>query len=146
VTTVNVGIPDVSSGAINSDIVSALQKDPSIKYVMVADVAFGQGLPAALGAAGLSGKVKILGCCGAAAEEAGLSSGEFSAMTGVGGLYAGWLMVDAALRHAEGLAIPSNEGNSSVGLLTKASNIQPSNSYDVPTDYAQQFKALWKLG
>jgi ribose transport system substrate-binding protein len=146
VTTLNVGIPDVASGAINSQIVSALQKDPSIKYVMVADVAFAQALPGALAAAGRNGKVKILGCCAAAAEEAGLPSGQFAAMTGVGGFYAGFLAVDAALRHAEGLPIPANEGAPSVGLLTMGSNVVPADSYDVPNDYAQQFKALWKLG
>jgi ribose transport system substrate-binding protein len=146
VTTLNIGIPDVASGAINSEIVSALQKDPSIKYVMVADAAFAQALPGALAAARLNGKIKIAGCCGAAAEESGLASGQFAAMTGIGGLYAGYLTVDAALRHAEGLPIPPNEAQSSIGLLTKNSNVQPSNSYDVPSDYAQQFKALWKLG
>jgi ribose transport system substrate-binding protein len=146
VTTLNVGIPDVSSGAINSNIVTALQKDPSLKYVVLADVAFAQGLPGAFAAAGLQGKVKVAGCCGAAAEESGLASGQFSAMTGVGGLYAGYLIVDAAVRHVEGLPIPANEGQPSIGLLTKDSNVPPADSYDVPSDYAQQFKALWKLG
>ncbi len=145
VTKIKVGIPDVGNGAINSTIVSALRKDPAIKYVVVSNSAFVQPLPAALSAAGLSGKVKIAGCCGSRAQEEGLKTGQFAAVTGTGGRYAGWLVVDAAIRHAQGLSIPENEGLSSVGLLTKDSLVEPSDSYDQPTDYADQFKALWKL-
>jgi ribose transport system substrate-binding protein len=146
VTTLNVGIPDVASGAINSQIVSALQKNPSIKYVMVADAAFAQALPGALAAAGLNGKVKVIGCCAAAAEEAGLKSGQFSAMTVTGSNYPGFLAVDAALRHVEGLPIPSNEGQPPIGFLTKSTKFVPTNNYDIPSNYAAQFKTLWKLG
>ncbi|WP_283234690.1 sugar ABC transporter substrate-binding protein [Candidatus Protofrankia californiensis] len=145
VTKIKVGIPDVGNGSINSTIVSALRKDPSIKYVAVSNSAFVQALPAALGAAGLTGKVKIVGCCGSRAEEEGLKSGQFSAVTGIGSYYAGWLVVDAAIRHAQGLPIPANEGFPSLGLLTKDSQIPPSDSYDQPADYADQFKALWKI-
>jgi len=144
-TTVNVGIPDVASGAINSEIVSALQKNPSIKYVMVADAAFVPALPGALAAAGLNGKVKVIGCCAAAAEESGLASGQFAALTVTGSNYPGFLAVDAALRHLEGLPIPSNEGQPPIGFLTKSSKFVPTNTWDVPSNYAAQFKTLWKL-
>ncbi len=145
VTKIKVGIPDVSNGTINSTIVSALRKDPSIKYVVVSNSAFVQPLPAALGAAGLNGKVKIAGCCGTRAQEEGLKSGQFAAVTGTGTYYAGWLVVDAAIRHTQGLPIPANEGFPSLGLLTKDSQVPPSDSYDQPADYADQFKALWKI-
>ncbi|SBW22220.1 hypothetical protein FDG2_2313 [Candidatus Protofrankia californiensis] len=145
VTKLKIGLPDLSTGAVNGTIVSALRKDPSIKYVVVSNAALVQALPAALAAAGLSGKVKIAGCCGTTAQQQGLKSGQVAAVTGTGTTYAGWLVVDAVIRHAQGLPIPANEEFPSVGLLTKDSQVPPSDGYDQPADYADQFKALWKI-
>jgi ribose transport system substrate-binding protein len=144
-TKLNIGIPDVGSGAITNDIVSALRKNPSVKYIVASDAAFLQALPSALKAAGLGGKVKVAGCCGVAAVEAGLATGDFSAITGVNGNYAAYLTVDAALRVSQGMPIPSNEGDLPVGLLTKESLDKASDSYDEPADYVQQFKTLWNV-
>jgi ribose transport system substrate-binding protein len=147
-TKLNIGIPDLGSGAIVTDIVSALRKDPSITYMIGSDAAFLPALPAALKAAGLGGKVKLGGCCGVAAVEQGLMTGEFSAITGVNGNYAAYITMDAALRLSQGLPIPSNEGDLPVGLLTKDSlgaQGGPSDSYNQPADYVQQFKTLWKI-
>ncbi|WP_278043897.1 sugar ABC transporter substrate-binding protein [Protofrankia symbiont of Coriaria ruscifolia] len=144
VTKIKAGIPDVANGTINTKIVSALRKDPSIKYVVVSNSAFVQPLPAALAAAGLSGKVKLAGCCGTTAQQQGLKSGQFAAVTG-GTTLGGWHVVDAAIRHAQGLPIPAKEGFPPVGLLTKDNELPPSDSYDQPADYADQFKALWKI-
>ncbi|MCU1657974.1 MAG: hypothetical protein JWO57_2630 [Pseudonocardiales bacterium] len=144
-TKLNIGIPDVGSGAIVTDIVSALRKNPSIKYMIASDAAFLPALPSALKAAGL-GKVNLGGCCGVAAVEAGLATGDFSAITGVNGNYAAYITVDAALRVSQGLQIPSNEGDLPVGLLTKESLDKPSDSYDQPADYVEQFKTMWKVG
>jgi ribose transport system substrate-binding protein len=146
VTALNVGIPDVGSGNINTIITSALRKDPSINYVAPVDAAFAAALPAQLAAAGLSGKVKVLGCCGDTTTEAGLATGQFSAITGVNGFYAGFITVDAALRQAEGSPIPSNEGILPVGLLLKGTTVKPADSFQYPLDFITQFKALWKLG
>jgi ABC-type sugar transport system substrate-binding protein len=80
--------------------------------------------------------------------EAGLASGDFSAITGVNGNYAAYITVDAALRVAQGLPIPSNEGDLPVGLYTKDSLSDQggaADSYNQPADYVQQFKTLWKL-
>jgi ribose transport system substrate-binding protein len=145
-TKLNIGIPDVVSGAIVTDIVSALRKNPSINYLIASDAAFVQALPSALKAAGLSGKVKVGGCCGVASVEAGLATGDFSAITGVNGNYAAYITVDAALRVSQGLPIPANEWDLPVGLLTKESLDKPSDSYDEPADYINQFKTLWKIG
>jgi ribose transport system substrate-binding protein len=144
-TKLNVGIPDVGTGNINSIIVSALRKDPSIDYVVPVDVAFTAALPAALDAAGLTGKVKVAGCCGDTTTEAGLSSGKFDAITGVNGFYAGFASVDAALRASQGLPIPENEGILPVGLLVKGTSVKPADSFQYPTDFVDQFKKLWKL-
>jgi ribose transport system substrate-binding protein len=144
-TKLNVGIPDVGSGAINGDIVSALRKDPSINYVVPVDAAFAEALPAQLAAAGLSGKVKVAGCCGDTTTEAGLATGQFSAITGVNGFYAGYITMDAAIRHALGVPVPSNEGILPVGLLIKGTSVKPADSYQYPLDFIDQFKAIWKI-
>jgi ribose transport system substrate-binding protein len=144
-TKLNVGIPDLGSGAINGIIVSALRKNPSINYVVPVDAVFAEALPAALSAAGLTGKVKVAGCCGDTTTEAGLGTGQFVAITGVNGVYAGYITVDAAIRHAEGLPIPSNEGILPVGLLVKGTTVKPADSFQYPLDFIDQFKALWKV-
>ena len=152
ITDINATIPEVDAGQINSLIVSALQKDPSIKYVSVVDGAFVDGLPSALAAAGLTGKVKITGIGADVANETNiLSGGDEKAFTALATVYSGWLMVDAALRHVEGMpATDVEDGGLPSQLLTqqsmKANNLQPANSYNYPTDYPQQFKALWKVG
>jgi ribose transport system substrate-binding protein len=145
VTQANLGIPDLASGASNNIVVSALRKDPSIKYVIASDVVFIASLPGALNAAGLSGKVKVGGCCGGTVTETGLTTGQFHVMTGVNGNYAGYVTVDAALRVAEGTAVPSNEGQLPIGLLVKGTKADAADSFDYPADYVDQFKALWKI-
>jgi ribose transport system substrate-binding protein len=146
VTKLNIGIPDVGNGSINNVIVSTLRKNPSINYVVPVDAVFAEALPSALSAAGLSGKVKVAGCCGDTTTEAGLATGQFSAITGVNGFYAGFITVDAALRAAEGSPVPANEGILPVGLLVKGTSVKPADSYNYPTDFINQFKKLWKLG
>jgi ribose transport system substrate-binding protein len=144
-TKLNVGIPDLGTGRINSDIVSTLRKDPSINYVVPVDAVFAEALPAALSAAGLAGRVKVAGCCGDTTTEAGLASGQFDAITGVNGVYAGFITLDAAIRHDEGMPIPSNEGILPVGLLTKGTSVKPADSFQYPLDFVDEFKKLWKL-
>ena len=152
ISNIDATIPEVDAGQINSLIVSALQKDPSIKYVSVVDGAFVDGLPSALAAAGLSGKVKITGIGADVANESNiLSGGDLKAFTALATIYSGWLMVDAALRNLEKMPVVDIEdGGLPSQLLTKqtmtADNIQPANSFNYPTDYGQQFKTLWQVG
>jgi ribose transport system substrate-binding protein len=145
-TKLNVGIPDVTNGNINNIIVSALRKDPSINYVVPVDAVFAEALPSALAAAGLAGKVKVAGCCGDTTTEAGLATGDFAAITGVNGGYAGFITMDAALRHDEGLPIPGNEGMLPVGLLLPGTTEKPADSYNEPADFVPQFMKLWLMG
>jgi ribose transport system substrate-binding protein len=145
VTDLNATIPQVESGQATSAIVSALQKNPSIKYVVACDAPFVDALPAALKAAGLYGKVKIVGGGATSVEEKGLQAGTFAALTSLAQRYTGWLMVDAAARHVEGMTIAPSDGGEPIQLLTKSTLQTPSDSYDYPANYPAEFKALWHL-
>jgi ribose transport system substrate-binding protein len=145
VTDLNATIPQVESGQAVSAIVSALQKDPSIKYVVACDAPFVDGLPAALRAAGLYGKIKIVGGGATSVEEKGLQTGSFTALTSLAQRYTGWLMVDAAVRHTEGMTIAPSDGGEPIQLLTKTSLQTASDSYDYPANYPAEFRALWRL-
>jgi ribose transport system substrate-binding protein len=143
VTDLKATIPQVEGGQATTAIVSALQKDPSIKYVVACDVPFVDGLPAALKAAGLYGKVKIVGGGATSVEEKGLTSGDFTALTSLAQRYTGWLMVDAAARHLEQLTIAPSDGGEPIQLMTKENIKTPSDSYDYPANYPEDFKTLW---
>ena len=152
ISTINATIPEVDAGQIDSLIVSALQKDPTIKYVSVVDGAFVDGLPSALAAAGLTGKVSITGIGADVANETNITTGgDFKAFTALATVFSGWLMVDAALRHVEGMpATASNDGGFPGMLLTQksmsANHVAVANSFNYPTNYAQQFMSLWHVG
>lgn len=150
ITPLDASISDQGSGKASSLIIAALKRNPKIKYVIGPDGSFLGGLSSALAPAGLSGKVKIAGTGGNTSNEAGVLAGKESAWEGIPAVYAGWMMVDAALRHAEGSPIsPAENGILPRQLLTKASmtagNIKPSDAYEYPADYPDQLKKLWKV-
>lgn len=149
VTEVDATIPQVDSGQVDSVITSALTKDPSLNYLSVVDGAFVDGLPSAMAAAGLSGKVKVTGIGADVANETDILAGkDMYAFTALATVDSGWVAVDAALRHAEGMPVTDIEDGGLPGmLLTKqtmtANHIQPANSFNFPSNYGQQFQALW---
>ena len=138
----------LGTGAFSSVIISALQKDPSIKYVMATDGVFIDPLPAALAGAGLGGTVKVIAQGGDAQNIIDLKADRLAALTGLPTIYAGWLSVDVAIRHYEGMSMPSDGGDGGVPtqLLTKASVGSVTGAFELPTDFRDQIKKLWLLG
>jgi ribose transport system substrate-binding protein len=147
-TKLDVTATQLGTGAFSSVIVSALQKDPAIKYVMATDGVFIDPLPAALSAAGLGGTVKVIAQGGDAQNIVDLKAGRLSALTGLPSIYAGWISVDVAIRHFEGTSMPSDGGDGGVPtqLLTKDSVGSVTGSFELPTDFRDQIKKLWLLG
>lgn len=140
-------IPMVTGGQSVPAIVSALRKDPSIKYVISCDGPFIDGLPSALAAAGLAGKVKVAGQSGDVENLTDVKTGTEQAFTGLALHYGAWLMVDAALRHLEGIPFnPNGDGGLPKQLLTKDVSFTASTSYDLPSNYPDLFKKLWLVG
>jgi len=144
---VNATIPQVFAGAIPGQMVSALQADPSIKYVISSDMPFLTGISGKLAAANLSG-VKVAAESG---DVAGLTLVKgadpyYRASTGLALHYTGWAFVDMVLRHIQGLPIAPYDGGLPKQLLLKGGDFAISDSYDKPASFRDDFKKLWKVG
>ena len=145
-TTVNATIAQIGSPATsNGLLVSALQRDPSIKYVITCDGALSPGLPAALSGAGITG-IKIGGALATAENGTQIKAGKEHAFTGQHIQYYGWQLVDAALRHLEGMDIPPGDGGQPHQLLMSDNVGTPSDNLKDPADYQAQFNKLWLVG
>lgn len=145
VTNLNMSVADATGGKVNSAIVADLQRNPSVNYVVATEGPFIDGLPAALSAAGLSGKVKIAGENGDVENLTDVKNGTEAAFTGASLHIGGWQYLDVAIRHAEGMTFDPYDGMQPKQLLTKTVQFSPAADYDVPANYPQQFRKLWKL-
>ena len=145
INSLDVTLAQLATGATTPAIVSALQRYSQDTYFVSSDIGLVAGLPAALAAAGLS-KVKVAGAAATVAEEQSLLNGTGSAFVASALHYSGWLIVDVALRHVEGMTFSPEDGGLPEKLLTKATVGTPGVNQDLPVNYQQQFKALWKVG
>lgn len=138
-------VPDALGGKSNQAIVSALQKDRSVKYVVLANYPLTVGLPSSLTAAGFK-DVKIAGSYAGRADQALIKQGREVAATPQYLNMFGWMAVDAAARKQQGQPLNADDYLSGSALLTSKSIGTPTDSYDQPPDYQQRFKTLWKVG
>lgn len=146
VTALNAAITDVSSGSIPGQVVSMIQKNPNIDYVASSVGDFANGIDTALKAAGLASKVKLTGEAAGAPQRAGLISGTQAAWTTECFQYNGWQVMDVLLRNQQGLTVDETDGLMPKQILTKANvGSDPQKPWCEPTDYADQFKALWHV-
>lgn len=144
-TTTNITIPDLVAGKVSSDLVSALRSNPSANYLVFDDGPFADGVTSALSAAGLNGKVKIIGEAADQAGIAALKNGSEAAWTGFDPGYQAYEDMDIAFRDAEGTTIPlSQEAQQPTQLLTK-DTIGSTTNWSAPTDAQAQFLKLWHL-
>ncbi|HEY1521323.1 MAG TPA: substrate-binding domain-containing protein [Solirubrobacteraceae bacterium] len=143
--TTNVTIPDLVAGKVPSTLVSALRSNPSANYLVFDDGPFADGVTSALSAAGLSGKVKIIGEAADQAGTAALKTGQEAAWTGFDPGYEAYENMDMAFRDSEGMPIPqSEEAQQPTQLLTK-DTIGSTTNWTAPTDAQAQFLKLWHL-
>jgi ribose transport system substrate-binding protein len=143
--TTNITIPDLVAGKVPSDLVSALRSNSSANYLVFDDGPFADGVTSALSAAGLSGKVKIIGEAADQAGIAALKNGSEAAWTGFDPGYQAYEDMDIAFRDAEGTTIPlSQEAQQPTQLLTK-DTIGSTTNWSAPTDAQAQFLKLWHL-
>ena len=143
--TTNVTIPDLVAGKVPSTLVSALRSNPSANYLVFDDGPFADGITSALSAAGLNGKVKVIGEAADVAGIAALKNGSEAAWTGFDPGYQAYEDMDIAFRDALGMTIPvSQEGVQPTQLLTK-DTIGSTTNWSAPTDAQAQFLKLWHL-
>jgi len=147
VQTVTATLDQAVTGAITQQLVTAIQSNPSINYAIVPFSAFVPGLPSALNAAGLTGKVKIALGGPLAQDLTNLRQGTVSAVVTLADSYQGWLDVDVTLRHMQGIKYSITDGGLPIQLLTPTSKFSLSAvNYTEPKDFPKLFKKLWKLG
>lgn len=143
-TTGNLSISDANTGVASAATVSALQRDRSIDYAFTVNGNFFNGLAQKLASVGLT-KVKIGGILGTAANQTNVKAGTEAAYMNYSITIMGWMMMDVALRHDQGMPLDPGDGDTPSQLLITGGNFAVANSMDSPSDYASQFKALWKV-
>jgi ribose transport system substrate-binding protein len=143
--TTNITIPDLVAGKVPSTLVSSLQQNPSANYLVFDDGPFADGMTSALSAAGLAGKVKVIGEAADQAGIAALKTGQEAAWTGFDPGYQALENMDIAFRDAEGMPIPvTQEAQQPTQLLTKTT-IGSTSNWAAPTDAQAQFLKLWHI-
>ena len=126
-------------------IVSALQKDKSVKYLVATDGAFLNGINTALKAAGLK-DIKIVGGSPDINNLKALQNGSQTAWTAAAEDQYGWVALDIIGRKLNGQTIAPADGGRSTIIATKDNTTTTAASgLDAPADYRDQYKKLWGL-
>jgi ABC-type sugar transport system substrate-binding protein len=141
-------IPASAIGTTAPDLIVAyLRAHPSVNYVVmsVADE-IGVGLPGALAAAGLSGKVKVMGWGSSPTIVQYVESGQMAA-TVVNDYYTNvYLEIDALARFFAGVPVIASAQNQwLIQTGTKVPSIA-NGIFPVVADYQAQFQQLWGAG
>jgi ribose transport system substrate-binding protein len=129
-------------------VTAALQRDHSINYVISSNGAFTQGLTAALTSVGLAKNITIASTFGDVLNQSAILQGKEGMTTGTANNISGWLAIDAALRHVEGMPYQSNlYAFTPTQVMTKSnsSTWTVSSDFQVPTNYASLFEGAWQV-
>ena len=135
--------PTAVGTTLPSAVVSTIQSNPKINYVVFTDGNFAAGVPEALKAAGLS-KVKVTGLNASTVNMADIVNGSESAYMAYSLAWVTWAGFDSLARHFVGddpthpiLAMPTE-------LVDKANTT--SSALWEPANYQADFKKLWHVG
>lgn len=139
----SIDIPLASLGKDAPDrIVSYLRSHPDVNYVVLSvSNALGAGLPAALRAAGLGDRVKVVGQSADTQTLQDIEAGNIQAVVPFDYYTVDYLMLDALARHFAGVEIP--ETAPPLWITTKDNLPSSSELFPVVEDYREQFKELW---
>lgn len=141
-------IPQLANQQIPSTVVAKLRQDPTITHVVAMSGTFLIGLPTALKAAGLQGKVHVGGALAREDNIGELHNGNLAMVTNQSEFVSSYLVMDAAYRLAQGARLETDayETGPAVQIYDKATIGAVRASVDTPVDYADQFKKLWLAG
>jgi len=134
----------LASNGLVPAIVSALQKNPDIEYLATSDVAFLTGIGPALKAAGLDG-IKIVGGSADINSLQAVQDGVMLAATAQAEDQYGWMALDIVFRTALGMEVEEGGGGRSEMIATKETAEPTDSGLDYPTDFEDQYLALWGL-
>jgi ribose transport system substrate-binding protein len=142
---------EIGSGGVPAKIVAYLQSHPSVNYVVFA---FGDpttGVTAALKAAGLDKRVKVVvdeNSTKSVTKE--LAGGTMAAVSQQPIDYMGWAAVDSAARLSVGMSPPDPATGSVLpawlqDTAESANQLGSSGQFPGPTGFEDAFKKLWKV-
>jgi ribose transport system substrate-binding protein len=148
VTVVNQQIPDIGTKTPGS-VASAVQRDPSIGWVVFSFGDLALGVSSALRSANLN-RVKLGGESPSAANISALKTGAETVWTGFPIAILGWRILDMAARDSVGDPLTEAEAAPLPGQLLDKTNIATTKldahgQYIGIPDYEEQFKKLWKV-
>jgi ABC-type sugar transport system substrate-binding protein len=148
-TLIDAQITDLVAGKIPANIVSEIQRNPDIDWVLLSLGDMATGLDAALKGAGFADKVKIGGESASTANVTALKNGTEDAWTGFAAEIHGMYRIDALARIFNGEELVTEYSELPTQLLT------PENVNDAPLDdegyyvgvpdYEDYFARLWKV-
>jgi ribose transport system substrate-binding protein len=146
ITDLEATIDQVAAGKVNDLIVSALQRNPDVDYVLTSGGTLIHGLPSALNAAGI--KVTLAGGSATVEEQEYIRAGHPAAFVSYPLEQFVWQAVDAAARVSVGIEPPKDYGVSPFQVLTKEgiTDVPSGVSYDFPKDFREQYKIAWQVG
>jgi ABC-type sugar transport system substrate-binding protein len=140
-------IPATSLGKDAPDrIVSYLRSHPQVNYVVLSvSNALGAGLPAALRAAGLADKVKIIGQSADTQTFQDLQAGNIKAVVPYDYYTVDYLMLDALARHFAG--VPVEDQSPPLWIVTPENMPEGATEglFPVVENYQDQFKKAWGI-
>jgi ribose transport system substrate-binding protein len=140
----NVTIPQLTSGQLNSVVVSAVKRNPGYNYLVSDDGPFFETIVPALKQSGLN-NIKVMGEAGDASNFQGIRTGDQLAWTGYSVAFPAYEMMDAAFRDAEGMKVPPADATQPTQMVTKANVAKISNNWNYPPNALQQLEKLWHL-
>jgi ABC-type sugar transport system substrate-binding protein len=144
----SIDIPATSLGKDAPDrIVSYLRSHPEVNYVVLSvSNALGAGLPAALRAAGLADKVKIIGQSADTQTFQDLEAGNIKAVVPYDYYTVDYLMLDALARHFAG--VPVEDQSPPLWMVTPENMPEGATDglFPVVENYQDQFKQAWGIG
>jgi ribose transport system substrate-binding protein len=139
---------DAIGKTLPGEIVSAVQRDSKINYVLGAAGSTLLGVPEAIKSAGLDNRVKAMTQAGEPANYAYIEAGNVqSADLPYAFELSGWLESDVLVRHFVGDDIPTESYVTlPKQILTKDTIADPSKTWPSVVGYEDQFKKLWGIG
>jgi ribose transport system substrate-binding protein len=152
--TLPVSVTQLGAGQVPAAIVAYLRSHPSVNYLYLSFQDLDAGVAAAIKAAGLSGKVKIVGTEGQASQLQEVVNGQELMWSVLPEPYVMWVVVDWMARLSEGVLTPASLSATDEGVAfivdtpAKATAQLSANggNWPGPTNYQSQFKQLWHVG